>query len=190
MTFSEVSAARRLTRTDFSRLLWIFSVSVIITLYLYPPDTKYVVPDYPARTAQADLGRYVPQNPTCWFSRGTAHKYSHGTYYSKSSQYYLTSNLQYRVFSLFYLCILLFVLFTHNWILNMLLNNYSLYINCDRSYRLILITIDVCFLDTWLVLTTYVWMIQMAEPFLHGIQSRDLWLRGRHSTTAALTFTN
>ena len=33
-----------------------FSVSGIITLYLYPPETECVGPDQSARTAQADMG--------------------------------------------------------------------------------------------------------------------------------------
>ena len=47
-----------------------FSVSGIITLYLYPPETECVGPDQSARSAQADLGQYITQRPYCLFSRG------------------------------------------------------------------------------------------------------------------------
>ena len=40
-----------------------YSVSGIISLYLYPPDTEYVGPDQAARTAQADLSQYIMQSP-------------------------------------------------------------------------------------------------------------------------------
>ena len=40
-----------------------FSVSGIITRNLFPPETEFVDPDQCARTAQADLGRYITQRP-------------------------------------------------------------------------------------------------------------------------------
>ena len=38
-------------------------VSGIITLYLYPPETECIGKDQFARTAHADLGRYITQRP-------------------------------------------------------------------------------------------------------------------------------
>ena len=40
-----------------------FSVSGILTLYLYPPETECVEPDQSVRTAQAYLDRYITQRP-------------------------------------------------------------------------------------------------------------------------------
>ena len=57
-----------------------FSVSGILTLYLYPSQTECVGPDQSARKAQADLGRYITQRPYCWFSRGTAQLYSFNSF--------------------------------------------------------------------------------------------------------------
>ena len=61
---------RGLTRTYTFRFLCFFC-----TLYLYTPETECVGPDQSARTVQADLDRYITQNPPCWFSRGTAYIY-------------------------------------------------------------------------------------------------------------------
>ena len=46
-----LSMPRRLTRTSTFRLLWIFNF----------------------RNHYSDLGRYITQSPSCWFSLGTVH---------------------------------------------------------------------------------------------------------------------
>ena len=57
-----LSMPRRLIRID-TFASCVFSVSGLITLYLYPPDTECVGLDQYARTTQADLSRYITQRP-------------------------------------------------------------------------------------------------------------------------------
>ena len=40
--------------------------------FIYPLETECDGPDQCARTAQADLGRYITQRPHCWFLSWTA----------------------------------------------------------------------------------------------------------------------
>ena len=38
-----------------------------------PQEAKSVCPDQATLIVQADLGRYITQSSSCWFSRGTTH---------------------------------------------------------------------------------------------------------------------
>ena len=58
-------------------------------------EAKNVFPDYPARNAQADTGRYLTHSPQCWFSRGTAHIF-----------FLQTSVFEFYFYSIFFLIIL------------------------------------------------------------------------------------